>query len=549
MNSVTLPREYWFGLQWADSEQATRWVQARQAAQSQWTCFGGADRQAVGWVQSRELRSKRASSVLRLAQAGPVHSGWRRAQAYSAAACLAAHHPKETVFLLWTVAPGRLWFLVLEQGVVVEGSDCVLSHVGQVQALRQAMQERYPTIRELRQPDDLWVCLEQGRRPYACILRQPVRRTGRVQKLFVWLLLLCVLSLIGLGGFFWVGSNELGMGEGLGGRFGFGAKLSRSPKPSPTPSLNPNPNPDPNSTPNPSQRVSSNSASASASALALAPNSDLEPSPDSGHGEDSDSDLATSSAAGSHAALDLLPGSGSDSGSYSNPKPDRSQILGVGPDTEPRSGLEPDFSAAPGELLPDARAASNVLTQDVGIRKTGWQLRHIDRRPQFDDWECQNLWVCLRREKEMRVGKARSSGAKPALATGIRHEEGLKLKAIYGRDTRLLAEVQLGQHVLVFQQGQLWPVGRERNQQIRLLSLDSRCIELEFDREEGQTLVQTQTQTQTQSRAQARTQAHGTSQTLSQNHPQRQSDGQASPQRQSTRLCLSPMRASVLPSP
>lgn len=57
---------------------------------------------------------------------------------------------------------------------------------------------------------------------------------------------------------------------------------------------------------------------------------------------------------------------------------------------------------------------------------------------------------------------------------------GLKLKAVYGRDTQLLAEVQHEQRLLVFQQGQLWPIGRERDRQMRLLSLDSRCIELEI---------------------------------------------------------------------
>ncbi|MGO3870588.1 MAG: hypothetical protein ACTJH7_10910 [Alcaligenes sp.] len=56
-----------------------------------------------------------------------------------------------------------------------------------------------------------------------------------------------------------------------------------------------------------------------------------------------------------------------------------------------------------------------------------------------------------------------------------------RLKAIYGRDTQLLAEVQHEQRLLVFQQGQRWPIGRERDQNIRLLSLNSRCIELEME--------------------------------------------------------------------
>ncbi|WP_143243248.1 hypothetical protein [Alcaligenes faecalis] len=67
------------------------------------------------------------------------------------------------------------------------------------------------------------------------------------------------------------------------------------------------------------------------------------------------------------------------------------------------------------------------------------------------------------------VSKLRSSIPVPAL----------KLKAIYGRDTQLLAEVQRGQRLLLFQQGQLWPIGRERDRSMRLLFLDSRCIELE----------------------------------------------------------------------
>lgn len=77
----------------------------------------------------------------------------------------------------------------------------------------------------------------------------------------------------------------------------------------------------------------------------------------------------------------------------------------------------------------------------------------------------------------------------------------LKLKAIYGRDTRLLAEVQQGQRLLVFQQGQLWPIGRDRDQHMRLLSLSNRCIELEV----GQ--VQQQAESQSQSQSQGRAQA------------------------------------------
>lgn len=77
----------------------------------------------------------------------------------------------------------------------------------------------------------------------------------------------------------------------------------------------------------------------------------------------------------------------------------------------------------------------------------------------------------------------------------------LELKAIYGRDTRLLAEVRQGQRLLVFQQGQLWPIGRDRDQHMRLLSLSNRCIELEV----GQVQQQTESQGQGQTPALANT--------------------------------------------
>lgn len=88
----------------------------------------------------------------------------------------------------------------------------------------------------------------------------------------------------------------------------------------------------------------------------------------------------------------------------------------------------------------------------------------------------QNMSSCLKTPEEQKgagqsdVAKNKSSKPTPAL----------KLKAIYGRDTQLLAEVQHEQRLLLFQQGQLWPIGRERDRTMRLLSLSSRCIELEI---------------------------------------------------------------------
>lgn len=89
----------------------------------------------------------------------------------------------------------------------------------------------------------------------------------------------------------------------------------------------------------------------------------------------------------------------------------------------------------------------------------------------------QSMSSCLRSQEgqegagQLDVARIKSSTPSPAL----------KLKAIYGRDTQLLAEVQHEQRLLVFQQGQRWPIGRERDQNIRLLSLNSRCVELEMD--------------------------------------------------------------------
>ncbi len=200
MNAHPVQREYWFGLQWVNTGQGSQRAQMQQAAQAHWTCSIGADAQGVGWVQHGWLKARQVHSVLRLAQDGPTRRKLAGVQAYSAAACLAAHHPQETIFLIWTVAPKRLWFLVLDQGLVVEGSDCLLAQVGQVQALRQAMQERYPAIRELRQPDDLWVCLEQGRRPHGGLCLQTFKRTWRFKKLSVHLLVSTLLVMAALWG-------------------------------------------------------------------------------------------------------------------------------------------------------------------------------------------------------------------------------------------------------------------------------------------------------------------------------------------------------------
>ncbi|UQN34766.1 hypothetical protein MTR80_10650 [Alcaligenes aquatilis] len=212
MSASTAKREYWFGLQWARHGQDARWTHTRNSTQSHWACFleGQAAGQAIGWVQNRWLYSKRTHSILRLVQEGPTRVKRRHMRAYSAAACLAVHHPDEAVFLLWAVAPGLLWFLALEQGLVVEGSDCVLTQVGQVQALRQAMQERYPAIRELRQPDDVWVCLEQGRRVQACMQRQGGRELWRPSKVPLRLLVAPLLVVLALAGVFSADSRGVG---------------------------------------------------------------------------------------------------------------------------------------------------------------------------------------------------------------------------------------------------------------------------------------------------------------------------------------------------
>ncbi|MDV2117023.1 hypothetical protein [Alcaligenes faecalis] len=217
MSSSTVKREYWFGLQWDHPGQDMRWAQTRKLKRSHWACSleGRATGQWIGWVQNKWLYTKRTHSLLRLAQEGPTWAKCRRVQAYSAAACMAVHHPNEAVFLLWAVAPGQLWFLVLEQGLVVEGSDCVLAQVGQVQALRQAMLERYPTIRELRQPDDVWICLEQGRRAQARMQRQGGGKLWRPNKISLRLLVAPLLVALALGGVLSAGSGRIKTERGL----------------------------------------------------------------------------------------------------------------------------------------------------------------------------------------------------------------------------------------------------------------------------------------------------------------------------------------------
>ncbi len=119
----------------------------------------------------------------------------------------------------------------------------------------------------------------------------------------------------------------------------------------------------------------------------------------------------------------------------------------------------------------------------------------------------QNMSSCTRSTTRDEGGGTAPNAAVPSkAATPVPL---LKLKAIYGRDTRLLAEVQQGQRLLVFQQGQLWPVGRDRDQHIRLLSLSSRCIELEVGQEQQLSFSlrpgdsHSQSQTQSLSKTQA----------------------------------------------
>src|SRR5690606_6740122 len=92
------------------------------------------------------------------------------------------------------------WFWLRDQGCGWEGSDGLLARVGQVRPLRQAMLARYPSIRELGQPDVLWVCLEQGRRPQGRMQRQAVRRIGWYEKIPLRLVVLSVLVMATLGG-------------------------------------------------------------------------------------------------------------------------------------------------------------------------------------------------------------------------------------------------------------------------------------------------------------------------------------------------------------
>ncbi|MGE8546416.1 hypothetical protein [Alcaligenes sp. Marseille-Q7550] len=70
-------------------------------------------------------------------------------------------------------------------------------------------------------------------------------------------------------------------------------------------------------------------------------------------------------------------------------------------------------------------------------------------------------------------------GDAPLTSQGRSVDGGIELKAIYGRDKQLLAEVRLGERSLVYQQGQPWPIGRHRDRSMRLHSLSSRCIELQ----------------------------------------------------------------------
>ncbi|MGO3842066.1 MAG: hypothetical protein ACTJHY_05480 [Alcaligenes pakistanensis] len=115
----------------------------------------------------------------------------------------------------------------------------------------------------------------------------------------------------------------------------------------------------------------------------------------------------------------------------------------------------------------------------------------------------QNMSTCTpatTRGEESDTAQIAESPSKALTAMSL-----LELKAIYGRDTRLLAEVRQGQRLLVFQQGQLWPIGRDRDQHMRLLSLSNRCIELEIGQVQQQTESQGQGQGQGQTPALANT--------------------------------------------
>lgn len=72
-----------------------------------------------------------------------------------------------------------------------------------------------------------------------------------------------------------------------------------------------------------------------------------------------------------------------------------------------------------------------------------------------------------------------SSQAVPGAASLPTAPGALELKAIYGRQSHLLAEVRHAEHSLVFQQGQPWPIGRHRDPRFRLHSISNRCIQLQ----------------------------------------------------------------------
>lgn len=505
MISATLPREYWFGLQWTETEQRPF---GGPPGRSRWICRMGAERPALGWVWGKQLRHRRRGSVLRLARTGPTRSGLRGIQAHSAAACLAVHHPQETVLLLWAVAPGLLWFLVLEQGKVVEGSDCVLSQLGQVHALRQAMRTRYPRLRELRQPDDVWICLEQGSRTHTRMLRQSITRIGDTKKTFIRLFTLSLFLMMGVASVLSVGLRDQNSRGGSPDSPGFEISIEPSlhlqftPRLDPAKSLVSASGPDLDDDPNPNPNLNSGSDSSSSV------ESDQEPDPAA----------ASTGVLASVTSPGLL--------TVSAPLPAPTSALRAPSRQSATAGLELTSGQDAGRAFallqqaaqPEERSAANLSIRDTSHQGRGWQLRHIDRRASFDAWECHSVWACLRQETEKKVGHARPSRVAESAPQSFRSESWASLKAIYGRDTRLLAEVQIGQRVLLFQQGQVWPVGRERDRQIRLLSLDSRCIELEFEPEAGQSLSPTSTPAPVPPPAQAQSRVQG--QTPSNAHTQ-----------------------------
>lgn len=179
--------QYCFGLHWfalVDGPSGAGLRRLLQSHRHAGYCLAGAGLLAVGLWDV--LSPKEGVFMLSSPESGKAGQD---AVAYSAAACLASQHPEGCILALWVLSDGRYWLVAAHDGAVIGGTDCVFDVLEHARAMQSNIQQRYPSLLVLPQPDDLASHLAQGRQD-TCRLLPTDGRGGRTA---VWLPALLLL--------------------------------------------------------------------------------------------------------------------------------------------------------------------------------------------------------------------------------------------------------------------------------------------------------------------------------------------------------------------